>query len=341
MNSRTEDVVHYIMHEISSGSCPAGSRIASQMVLTRRLNCSRTTVERAIARLIAAGVLESRRGSGTYVCQPPDTASSIDEVTVITGAVDHSLRSSFVEMFLNLDTARLPVQWLTCETAFSNISEIKRRRSAVISYMPDTSQLRMLEDLRSLGVPILLINRTFEGFDFVSTDTEASLREGLSWLRGKAGSQAALITFPLQQQRPYLAERIICIYELCMEYGLSLTPERIIKNDFNAPEQVSEALIAERLFRHQKHPISLILPNCELGSLCLNAAARCGKVCGKDFFILSFDTFLHPAIQPGGAGHLHQNYTLFQPRIEEWLHQKISGSSTPYQAKVKAHLRIS
>ena len=110
MANRTEDVIHYIMREIRSGIYLAGSKLCSQMALTRKLNCSRTTVERAIARLTAAGILESRRGSGTYICDF-QTAAPVTEVTVITGAVDHSLRTSFVDMFLDLDPAGLPVRW--------------------------------------------------------------------------------------------------------------------------------------------------------------------------------------------------------------------------------------
>ena len=339
MDNRTADVIHYIMHEIRSGNCPVGSRISSQMVLTRKLNCSRTTVERGIARLIAAGVLESRRGSGTFVCAQV-SQFDIAEVAVITGAVDHSQRTSFVDMFLNLDTNRLPIRWMTVEAAYSNITEFRRRRSAVISYMPDPPQLMLLEELKSMNVPILIINRTFEGFDYVATDTEASLREGISWLLGKAGGSAAMVSYIPRQTRPYLAERIICAYELCMEFGISLPPERIIKRDFNLPAAECEAVIADLLFRNQKNPLAIILPNCELGAYCLNAAARCGKVCGKDFFMLSFDSIYTDGAQPAGTGALHQNYTQFQPRIEEWLRQVTSGSRQPYHALVKARLRI-
>ena len=339
MANRTEDVIHYIMREIRSGIYPAGAKLCSQMALTRKLNCSRTTVERAIARLTGAGILESRRGSGTYICDF-QTAAPVTEVTVITGAVDHSQRTSFVDMFLDLDTAGLPVRWITEETALSNISDFKRRRSAVISYMPDPPQLMLLEELKSMNVPILILNRTFEGFDCVATDTEASLREGISWLLGKAGGNAAMISYIPHQKRPYLAERIICIYELCMELGISLPPERIIKRDFNASDAENEALIADLLFRSSKIPLAIILPNCELGKVCLNAARRCGKVCGQDFFMLSFDSIYNEGTQPAGSGALHQNYVQFKPRIEEWLRQVNTGSTKPYHAMVKARLRI-
>lgn len=339
MANRTEDVIHYIMREIRSGNYPAGSKLCSQMALTRKLNCSRTTVERAISRLSAAGILESRRGSGTYICDL-QTASTVAEVTVITGAVDHSLRTSFVDMFLDLDTGGLPVRWLTEETAFANISDFKRRRSAVISYMPDPPQLMLLEELKSMNVPILIINRTFEGFDYVATDTEASLREGISWLLGKAGGNAAMLSYIPNQKRPYLAERIICIYELCMEFGISLPPEQIIKHDFDISAAESEAMIADLLFRSRKNPLAVILPNCELGKYCLTAAARCGKICGKDFFLLSFDSIYTDGAQPSGTGALHQNYAQFHPRIEEWLRQMSSGIRKPYRALVKARLRI-
>lgn len=59
------------LHEaITSGALPAGSRIDHEVALSQRLGLSRPTVRRALAELVAQGLLVRRRGVGTTVVQP-------------------------------------------------------------------------------------------------------------------------------------------------------------------------------------------------------------------------------------------------------------------------------
>lgn len=55
---------------ILSGKWPAGHRIASEKELTRIYGCSRMTVSKAIAGLVASGLLERNKKAGTTVRQP-------------------------------------------------------------------------------------------------------------------------------------------------------------------------------------------------------------------------------------------------------------------------------
>jgi histidine utilization repressor len=55
---------------ILSGKWPAGHRIASENELTKVYSCSRMTVNKAIAKLVASGLLERNKRAGTTVRQP-------------------------------------------------------------------------------------------------------------------------------------------------------------------------------------------------------------------------------------------------------------------------------
>ena len=336
MASRTEDVINYILHEIHTGSWPVQSCIPSQMSLTKKLNCSRTTVERAIAKLVAAEVLTSKRGSGTFVCQKK--TGGISEIIIVAASIDQQQRSSFMEMFMGLDTSGLPTYWYNFEQAFNNICELKQRKAAVISYMPDSPQLLFLNSLRDLGVPVLVINRTYGNFDYVSTDTEASLREGISWLFGKTGRNAetALVTFQPDQLRPYLAERVIACYEIIMELGMNMPPELMIRQEFS--DKSSYERIADIFSRKSSCLLALITPNDELASVCLKIAGQHKKVCGKDFFLLTYDG-IYSGQPPSGVGILSQNFQQFQLHIEQWIRQQLSGNKDRFTAKVKTRLR--
>lgn len=59
-----EGILWYIKHY----DLQSGDRLPAERVLCEELGASRTALRAAITRLISCGTLESRRGSGTYVC---------------------------------------------------------------------------------------------------------------------------------------------------------------------------------------------------------------------------------------------------------------------------------
>ena len=67
-SSPTGDTVAELRRFIARGSHQPGARLPSERVLAAATGASRPTVREAISHLVEAGVLEARRGSGTYVC---------------------------------------------------------------------------------------------------------------------------------------------------------------------------------------------------------------------------------------------------------------------------------
>jgi GntR family transcriptional repressor for pyruvate dehydrogenase complex len=67
-SSTTSDTVAALRRFIAQGSHQPGARLPSERLLAETIGASRPTVREAIRHLVEAGVLEARRGSGTYVC---------------------------------------------------------------------------------------------------------------------------------------------------------------------------------------------------------------------------------------------------------------------------------
>lgn len=61
-----EGILWYIQHHQLAG----GDRLPAERVLCEEIDVSRTALRAGIMRLISCGMLESRRGSGTYLCPP-------------------------------------------------------------------------------------------------------------------------------------------------------------------------------------------------------------------------------------------------------------------------------
>jgi GntR family transcriptional regulator len=69
---------------IADGNLPAGSQLPAEDSLIQRFNVSRTTVRKAIQNLASRGLIEIRRGKGTFVAQPKIT----QELTELSGFVE-------------------------------------------------------------------------------------------------------------------------------------------------------------------------------------------------------------------------------------------------------------
>jgi GntR family transcriptional regulator len=77
-------VENVIIDRVSDGSLPAGSRLPSEDSLVQEYAVSRTTIRAAIQSLVQRGLVEIRRGKGTFVTEPKIS----QELTELTGFVE-------------------------------------------------------------------------------------------------------------------------------------------------------------------------------------------------------------------------------------------------------------
>src|SRR6201986_4747840 len=83
-SSLCERVEFVLAGNIDDGSLPPDTRLPPEDGLVERFKVSRTTVRKAIQNLVERGLVEVRRGKGTFVTQPKIT----QELTELTGFVE-------------------------------------------------------------------------------------------------------------------------------------------------------------------------------------------------------------------------------------------------------------
>jgi GntR family transcriptional regulator len=81
LHAQVEEVLR---HSIRDGALSPGSRLPTEDELIARYSVSRTTVRTAVQSLVAQGLVEIRRGKGTFVIEPIIT----QELTALTGFVE-------------------------------------------------------------------------------------------------------------------------------------------------------------------------------------------------------------------------------------------------------------
>jgi GntR family transcriptional regulator len=83
--SQIEDSVRYL---VASGALPPGEALPSVRDLARELRINPNTVAKAYQRLAEAGVLEARRGEGTFVAERPPAVPAAERARALReGAV--------------------------------------------------------------------------------------------------------------------------------------------------------------------------------------------------------------------------------------------------------------
>ncbi len=81
LHAQVEEV---LLKSIRDGELPFGSRLPSEEDLVAHYAVSRTTIRTAVQSLVARGMVEIRRGKGTFVTEPVIT----QELTELTGFVE-------------------------------------------------------------------------------------------------------------------------------------------------------------------------------------------------------------------------------------------------------------
>ena len=84
MSRLYERVEAVLAGDIADGSLPPETQLPPEEGLIERFKVSRTTVRKAIQNLVERGLVEVRRGKGTFVTQPKIT----QELTELTGFVE-------------------------------------------------------------------------------------------------------------------------------------------------------------------------------------------------------------------------------------------------------------
>jgi GntR family transcriptional regulator, transcriptional repressor for pyruvate dehydrogenase complex len=185
--SLTDKAISQIRGLIQSGQLPPGSKLSSEQQLSAQLGISRNLTREAVKALVAVGVLEIRRGDGTYV-------TSL-EPGVLLGGLGSAIELLQGETVLELTEVRRlfePVATALAATRISaaDLAEVAEHLAAMRAAKDDVELLNEHDAAFHRAVIAATGNRTLE-----------SLLEGISsrtvrarvW-RGMVDDNAAAIT---------------------------------------------------------------------------------------------------------------------------------------------------
>lgn len=174
-------VYEALVQQISADGLTAGDRLPSEADLVRRFGASRITVGRALRDLQAAGLVERRAGSGTYVRLPRRTAAATQAFGVLmpeAGEVEvfDDIRQGLLEapearQHVLVWGSRPPAPTSKADHAWHLCEQYLERRVDGVFFAPieltpvkDQVNRRIADTLLAAGIPVVLLDRGIEPF---------------------------------------------------------------------------------------------------------------------------------------------------------------------------------
>lgn len=177
MQKKYEQIVFWIRQQIEQGGLAQGDRIPSENEMMDRFQVSRQTVRRALELLTEEGVVEGRRGSGTYVSVNTRRYTGKEvRIEVMLTFVDTYIFPSMVrgiESVLSREgcTLQITVTDNAVEKERMLLKELLRTKSVdgviaetVKSALPNPN-LELYRELERMGIPVLFVNSFYRELD--------------------------------------------------------------------------------------------------------------------------------------------------------------------------------
>lgn len=177
--AKYEEILKSIKEQLDKGELKAGDRIESEHQLCQKFSVSRQTVRHAISVLEQDGIIERRRGSGTYIKSSVNIEENQQKtmfVAVMTTYVDEYIFSAIIKGIEH----ELSKAGYGMQVSFTNNTVEKERfilknileKGMVDGLIAETTRsglpnpnLDIYEKIMKKGIPVLFINSHYTGLD--------------------------------------------------------------------------------------------------------------------------------------------------------------------------------
>ena len=178
--------------QILAGEYAPDRKFPSEQMLVRRFGVSRPTITRALLDLKAAGLIEGRSGSGTYLGPVAKTAAGFLGMIVpdrdwnmffaaVANGIEANARTAGYTLLKDDCTAKSPDERAYQMERLAREFALKRVRGVIVAPFEsweksDLATRRILDELRKSDTPVVLIDRDYapeagrSAYDLVAAD---------------------------------------------------------------------------------------------------------------------------------------------------------------------------
>ncbi len=296
-----EKVSRQIHADIRAGNFKPGDKLPSERMLEKSYNVSRITINRAMAMLNGQGVLERRRGIGSFVAkefgryQDDSITNSLVKFlspgAKIKGEVYVTAGQESMCKILKEYEKDLIVKFYYSEDDY--IAELKELESngifgAVIWHLPSREGDRILETLQKKSVRFILLDSYCDKpeTDYVITDNYDGGRRMVEYLISQGHTKIAYVTKKLEHFTS-LENRQLGFLQGLLRNGLPVTGDSLFEVDVTHDEGVQSVL--DRILSLSDRPTAIFASNDILAFDIFDELTARGLKVPEDFSLVGFD----------------------------------------------------
>jgi DNA-binding LacI/PurR family transcriptional regulator len=309
-SSKHRTISRQLATEIIAGKYRQTGRLPSEAQFVKRFGVSRPTVGRALKDLQEQGLIDRRRGSGTYIRPEKDRTlgrhSAIPQLGMIVPSLRHTeifesicgelaslARVNDYGLWWGASTSPISESKMTVEEAEALCSRFIEQGVAGVFFVPfehladrDVANQRITERLRQAGIPVVLIDRDIcafpnrSAYDLIGVDNFAGgylLAEHLIKLGAR---RLAYVMRPLTAST--VDARIAGARIAMLTYGLD-APQLFV----NAGDPTDLKFVRSFVQSHKLD--SILCTSDHLAAQLLQSLARLGIRVPQDLRLVGFD----------------------------------------------------
>ena len=169
-----QEIINQIRAEIANGTLVPGAKLPIREELMVQYQVARTTIDRAISEMIRTGDLEASRRNGTFIArQQEDKIAILSWRESIYGhRAQWDIPSNFCAIYGQL-LRNLPssaYRMISPDHALKHPEQLCRYRRVLWLPVVEREKLEMIADVLGDRSRMLLLNRTFPEYSYISTD---------------------------------------------------------------------------------------------------------------------------------------------------------------------------
>lgn len=316
------ELMNWIRGQIASGDLCIGDRLQSENELGEKFSISRQTVRQATSVLENEGILERRRGSGTYIAATMAVPKSRTmNIGVITTYLDDYIFPSIIKGIDNVLTQngyimQLSITYNKIENEMKILSSMLNNGVDGIIIEPTKSGLPNLNvdlfrQIKKHGIPCIFINGYYAdlSFPYVAMDDYVCGQEAAKYLVNKHHTKIAGI-FKSDDIQGHL--RYAGCAKMLKKHSILLYEDNVV---WYTTEDIKASFadnFAQRVLSRIEGCSAVVCYNDQIALKVIDILARNQKEVPRDISIISFDnsdlgvatnigltTFSHPKAELG------------------------------------------
>ena len=297
--------------------------------------CARATVDRAVNSLIEDGVLEGKKGSGTYVVDKPKQRRIKRMVYVVLHRETELCEADLYPFFDCLRgnyKKRNNLVFITInELQMKPESYLENGQSFIFCQL-NPKYLGIMDKLKEKQCNILLINRQDPNFDYITNDCLDSLVKAFTPFKGK---KIGVIAEPPCLELPYRMEYAAACFQAISCCKLETKKEWYIECDIQNSGAGMRSLI--ELFAREEKPEIIFLLAYTLPYV-ISAMHVNNLVPGEDIKLIHFDAMPETVNNPGVIT-LQQDFLAMGQETLKWLElvHSVESKSEKFQKFIIAN----